>query len=312
VLNYTVTVVGLQGGVLVVDPPSDSLISVLLSPAHIPFLSQDQNYSIIITACTAFTCRSPAHPLVALTTDTQTASAVFYSTAVSLNCTFADGSSAVGCLFVFHLTNENISENITIVYDSDDGDLMSNTTCDQLSNTRGAYDDLVLVYDVEEDGSTGSQPISATVTVENEPNNFTCPLPLVEGGGISGGAIVGIVVATVLALVFLGVAAALLLILILVRRERRTHPEYSWYEGVKVVLDLHRHSWSRDETDSATKPLLEIEEFPVVKLSRSEDSQPLRVQLLDCPQSEDWVTAWLQRKRGWSDVHLYPEKMAHN
>ena len=52
------------------------------------------------------------------------------------------------------------------------------------------------------------------------------------------GAIVGIVVATVLALVFLGVAAALLLILILVRRERRTHPEYSWYEGVKVVLDV--------------------------------------------------------------------------
>ena len=55
----------------------------------------------------------------------------------------------------------------------------------------------------------------------------------------SSGAIAGIVVATVLALVFLVVAAtALLVILILVRRERRTHPEYSWFEGVKVVLDV--------------------------------------------------------------------------
>ena len=43
---------------------------------------------------------------------------------------------------------------------------------------RGAYDDLILVYDVEEDGSTGSQPISASVVVEEEPDNFTCPLPL--------------------------------------------------------------------------------------------------------------------------------------
>ena len=54
----------------------------------------------------------------------------------------------------------------------------------------------------------------------------------------SSGAIAGIVVAAVLALVFLLVATALLLILILVRQKRRTHPEYSWFEGVKVVLDV--------------------------------------------------------------------------
>ena len=54
----------------------------------------------------------------------------------------------------------------------------------------------------------------------------------------SSGAIAGIVVATVLALVFFLAAIALLVLLILVKKERRTHPEYSWFEGVKVVLDV--------------------------------------------------------------------------
>ena len=42
---------------------------------------------------------------------------------------------------------------------------------------RGAYDEEVLVYDIERDGSIGSQSISATVTVNEDPDNFTCPLP---------------------------------------------------------------------------------------------------------------------------------------
>ena len=33
------------------------------------------------------------------------------------------------------------------------------------------------MYDIERDGSVGSQSISATVTVNEDPNNFTCPLP---------------------------------------------------------------------------------------------------------------------------------------
>ena len=42
---------------------------------------------------------------------------------------------------------------------------------------RGAYDDVVLVYDIEADGSTGSNPITASVSVIEDPDNFTCPLP---------------------------------------------------------------------------------------------------------------------------------------
>ena len=41
---------------------------------------------------------------------------------------------------------------------------------------RGAYDEAVLVYAVQSDGSTDSQPLTASVIVETEPNNFTCPL----------------------------------------------------------------------------------------------------------------------------------------
>ena len=163
ILNYTVSILGLEGSVVVDDPsPSDLLLSVTLTSANFPLLSVDQRYSIIITACSSFACRSPAQPLVAgtashvptsfpicfllslppslppwyiVTTDTQTASAVFYSTAVSLDCSFAAGSSARGCLFVFHLTNENRSENATVYYAS--GDLvMFNTSCNLLTNTR--------------------------------------------------------------------------------------------------------------------------------------------------------------------------------
>ena len=45
---------------------------------------------------------------------------------------------ATGCLFVFHLTNEDIFENLTVTYtDNDDGSGgMYNTSCDQLTNTR--------------------------------------------------------------------------------------------------------------------------------------------------------------------------------
>ena len=128
------------------------------------------------------------------TTGVQAASVVFYSTAVSLNCSFAAGSSANGCLFVFQLTNQNLSENVTVPYTADDV-MMFNTSCHQLSNTRystapillschslpainrGAYDEEVLVYAVQSDGSTDSQPLTASVLVETEPDNFTCPLP---------------------------------------------------------------------------------------------------------------------------------------
>ena len=130
------------------------------------------------------------------TTGVQEASVVFYTTAVSLNCSFAAGSSASGCLFVFQLTNQNRSENVTVPYTADDV-MMFNTSCDQLSNTRystapillpchslpainrGAYDEAVLVYAVQSDGSTDSQPLTASILVETEPNNFTCPLPSV-------------------------------------------------------------------------------------------------------------------------------------
>ena len=53
-------------------------------------------------------------------------------------------------------------------------------SCDIMScstGCRGAYDDEVLVYDIEEDGSIGTQPLMATVSVDEEPDNFTCPLP---------------------------------------------------------------------------------------------------------------------------------------
>lgn len=74
---------------------------------------------------------------------------------------------------------------------------MFNTSCDLLTNTRyclpvyhqyyiednvyilyrGAYDEQVLVYDIKAGGIIGTYPITASVTVEDEPDNFTCPLP---------------------------------------------------------------------------------------------------------------------------------------
>ena len=64
VLNHTVSVEGLEGGV-VPDSTTDSLISVTLTPTTIPSLTVDSIYTITITACTELTCRSPPQPLVA-------------------------------------------------------------------------------------------------------------------------------------------------------------------------------------------------------------------------------------------------------
>jgi len=64
VLNYTVSIEGLEGS-LTVEDASDysSALSVVLSSSAFPELAQDQQYSIVITACTTFTCRSPLDAL---------------------------------------------------------------------------------------------------------------------------------------------------------------------------------------------------------------------------------------------------------
>ena len=66
VLNYTVSIEGLEGS-LTVEDASDysSALSVVLSSFTFPELVQDQQYSIVITACTTFTCRSPPDALLA-------------------------------------------------------------------------------------------------------------------------------------------------------------------------------------------------------------------------------------------------------
>ena len=155
-INHTVGVEGLEGEVVVA--PGSSRVSVSLTPATIPQLRLDQVLSIVITACTQLTCLTPTLPIVTgerertsnyclithtssimtVTTDTQEASVVFYSTAVSLNCSFAVGSSASGCLFVFKLTNQDRTDNVTVGYtaETSDGGPMFNTSCDFLTNTR--------------------------------------------------------------------------------------------------------------------------------------------------------------------------------
>jgi len=66
VVNYTVSIEGLEGS-LTVEDASDysSALSVVLSSSAFPELVQDQQYSITITACTTFTCRSPPDALIA-------------------------------------------------------------------------------------------------------------------------------------------------------------------------------------------------------------------------------------------------------
>jgi hypothetical protein len=241
VINHTVGVEGLEGEVVVA--PGSSRVSVSLTPATIPQLRLDQVLSIVITACTQLTCLTPTLPLVAVTTDTQEASVVFYSTAVSLNCSFAVGSSASGCLFVFKLTNQDRTDNVTVGYtaETSDGGPMFNTSCDFLTNTRGAYDAEVQVYDIESDGSIGPQAITAIVTVDEDPDNFTCPLPTNEiertREVLSPSAIAGIAVASTLVLFLLLITATLfIVILLLARKEKKTHPELTWPESAKEVI----------------------------------------------------------------------------
>ena len=66
VLNYTVSIEGLEGS-LTVEDASDysSALSVVLTSSAFPELVQDHQYSIVITACTNLTCRSPLDTLLA-------------------------------------------------------------------------------------------------------------------------------------------------------------------------------------------------------------------------------------------------------
>ena len=78
--------------------------------------------------------------LCAATTDVQSASAVFFESNIMLECVFAVGSSATGCLFVFTRLSGELAENVTVLYDGTQGGLY-NTSCNQLSQTRcGQYD----------------------------------------------------------------------------------------------------------------------------------------------------------------------------
>ena len=66
VLNYTISIEGLEGDIVISDPTvlaGESWINVTLNSSVIPGLTVDQQYNLVITACTSFTCRRPAQTL---------------------------------------------------------------------------------------------------------------------------------------------------------------------------------------------------------------------------------------------------------
>ena len=67
VLSYSVAVEGLDGSLLVNVSDNTTDITVTLSREDFPEFTVDQQYRVVINACTEFTCRRPPNPLIAST-----------------------------------------------------------------------------------------------------------------------------------------------------------------------------------------------------------------------------------------------------
>ena len=98
--------------------------------------------------------------VLADTSDVQTAEVVFFENNVFLSCSFADDSSAVGCVFTFQV-NQNGTGNEQIVLMQSVGGQQCNTT----ANQRNGYTE-IFVQDLESDGvSMGQLSLPAEVTL---------------------------------------------------------------------------------------------------------------------------------------------------
>jgi hypothetical protein len=213
VLHYIVKIEELRNCSLMLDAKDyDSSIMATISSLQFPNLKSDRKYSVRITACTEFTCKSPKDPLTVFSTDVQNASVAFSGVRIMLSCQLATGSSSTNCTFVFAKVMSKEMENITIPHNSTE-------FCDQLTETRGAYEEDVLVY-----GDSAQQAIVATVMEET--GNFTCPsmdedvvVKVEDSTSLSHGEIAGIVIGITVLLGVLIVILGLLVFLIFVRRK---------------------------------------------------------------------------------------------
>ena len=118
------------------------------------------------------------------TTDVQTGQVVFFENNIFLTCSFAVGSRATGCIFLFQ-----VNQNGTVVGIEEFVVLRSGgggSQCDVSANQRNGYMDLS-VQDLEQDGSTRGQvlltPREIVLETEAEYTELTgCSIPRGEVG----------------------------------------------------------------------------------------------------------------------------------
>ncbi|CAI8002935.1 hypothetical protein GBAR_LOCUS3512 [Geodia barretti] len=106
ILNYMITIPELPFSMTL--PHTGEGVALNLSSPDFTIA----NYSIIISACASFGCRS-ADPLTLLTNEVQSASMLFLNTTVSLTCEFTATGSASACRFTLTLASGD-SESLDI------------------------------------------------------------------------------------------------------------------------------------------------------------------------------------------------------
>ena len=104
------------------------------------------------------------------TTDVQNATVTFFGTRIYLTCTFANRTSAMGCIIKFTLSSNRTEQfNITRT---------EAQLCSMVANQMIAYD-RVEVVDWEAGGTVGTLPIRVQPLEAVDEQSFTmsCPLP---------------------------------------------------------------------------------------------------------------------------------------
>jgi hypothetical protein len=140
ILNYMITIPGLSFTMTL--PHTGEGVALNLSSPDFTMA----NYSIIISACASFGCRS-ADPLTLLTNEVQSATITFLNTTVSLTCVFTATGSATACRFTLTLASGD-SETLDIPRPQGGGLVQM---CATTQNNREAYISVV-VQSIDRDG----------------------------------------------------------------------------------------------------------------------------------------------------------------